>query len=204
MRSSCCDPQFNPGFQAFICRRYAVMPVVVVLHERHSLTLDRMRNDCHWFPAAVRKLREYIDQRPHVMPIHFTGAPAKGAPFVRKRLQCHNFLAAARGLPFIKINDDSKVVNFLCCRQHRGLPDRALVTFAVTQERKDLIASLLYTRRQCHAERDRQSVPESAGGSLDPRQFIGCWRMFGKYSAVLSVIGQHGLREKTAHCQYME
>src|SRR6476620_7312936 len=50
----CVDPQLAFSSLDFIHRWDAVMPVVVVLHERYPFAFDRMRDQSHRLAAAIR------------------------------------------------------------------------------------------------------------------------------------------------------
>ena len=83
MRFSCEHPELPCAAYDFVGGRNAVMPVVVVFHERHALPLIVWAINRHRLAAAVRHRRTAARQRVDVVTVDLAGVPAERAPICR-------------------------------------------------------------------------------------------------------------------------
>ena len=152
----------------------AVVPVVVVFHERHALALDGVGDDAR--PAcrvpfgtlriSARRARRGRGRRPRARP---SRTPPTSSRSGRER---QHLVAAAGRLPLVVVDDDADVLELLGGREHRRLPDRALVALAVAQQREDAVAAALDPAASAMPSAERQAVAERAGRRLDARHAV--------------------------------
>src|ERR1700677_277674 len=64
----------------FVSGGHAMVPLLTILHEGHALPFRRKGQDATRLSVREGSSLEAVDQRLHVMAIHFMHIPAKGAP----------------------------------------------------------------------------------------------------------------------------
>ena len=172
------------------------MPVVVILHERDTATLDRVSHDRQWLLAAgCRGQFQDVANFRKAVAVDFPGLPTKRLPLVTQGSQRHDLLTASRRLPFVVINKHREGFQLLGCGKHGRLPHAPFVALPVTKENHRAVVSLLNSRRQCHANTGRKAVTKGAGRPLyagsAPRG-----RLFRQGCPVFSVVHEQRFREK--------
>src|SRR2546423_7415313 len=155
-------------------RRLAV-PLRVVLHERHALALDGVRH--HQRRRALRGLglvERLVDLR-HVVAVDLDHRPAERLPLGDDGLEIEHLADEVVELDLVVVDDDGEVVERMIGmaepgRRHGRFPHLALLDLAVAEDAVDARGRARELGAERQPERDREALPERAGGRLDAGQ----------------------------------
>ena len=118
------------------------MPIIIIFHERDSLSLDGVGNDQIWFSSMRPRLFECSCDVREDVAVYLLNLPVERLPLVWEWLEVHDSQQGAVQLKLVVVKEDGEIVEFVIACGHGGFPDLALLTFAVSYDGKDPEISL--------------------------------------------------------------
>src|SRR5450432_2747290 len=109
------------------------MPQELILHERHTLTFHRIGDNAARLSAFERQVQKGVDKLLMIMSIDLLDAPAEGFPLSAEGLEIEDVANISQALDFVIVDDRHKIVQLVMGCEKCCFPNRAFVTFPVTQ-----------------------------------------------------------------------
>jgi len=100
------------------------------------------------------------------MAVDLVQIKAKGPQLGGHIAQGHDLVVAAVDLQAVVVHDHGQVVQLIVGSGHEGLPDLALLTLTVAQQRKHLGVLALHLGAQRHTHGNRAALTQGAGGGV--------------------------------------
>src|SRR5947209_2752376 len=144
----------------FVALRRAIMPQDLVLHERHSAAFHGVGDNAG---GPVRAAGKRGAQSVMVVTVDPQRNPAERAPLRAERLEVDGVRDAPQRLELVVVDDRAEVAQAVVRREHRRLPRRALVAFAVAEHDEDALVAAQPSEVERHAGADAEAVAERAG-----------------------------------------
>ena len=126
-----------------------------------------MQQDHGGFPLRALGLLHRAHNLIGVVAVDRLHMPAEGSPFVLQRLERIDLLRIAVDLHFIVIGKGDERIEAPSARKHGGLPNLALVTFAVADDGINRIRQMVHLNRERHSDRGGKALPQRTGGHID-------------------------------------
>ena len=146
------------------------MPAGLVLHEADALTLHRIRQNDNRSSSDRLGLLQSVHDLLHIVAIDAQHIPAETGVFRRQRLDLHHVFDQAINLQAIAVDDANQIVELVVSSLHRGLPNLALLLFAVAHDAENLVLLLVESSGQRKTHRDAQPLAQRSGGHFHARQ----------------------------------
>src|SRR3989338_1680441 len=103
------------------------------------------------------------------MTIHFLDGKTKCLPLIRKWLQVLHIPRRAVGLILVVVDDNCQIAQFMFTGTQRRFPNRSFVALPITDDHKNPMVGLFMLGTYGKTNPDGQSMSQTSGGSLHPR-----------------------------------
>src|SRR5579884_3004561 len=148
----------------FLASRRAVMPQHVILHEGDSATLDGVGDDAG--RPVIGTLGEGGAKGIMIMAVDTERVPSERAPLRAERFEIDRIGHAAERLQLVVVDNRAEIGEAMMAGEHRRFPDRALVAFAVAENREHALAAAEPPQVERHSGSNAEAVAERAGGDF--------------------------------------